>query len=357
LEVALAKKKMMRWGLAVAALLCVFPGSTARAEEPAHLVRLVLPTDNDALFHGGGADFYQYIERNFHGIISTPWQGGQYGFVRDPIETGAGIIYTRFHEGMDIRPLRRDAQGDPTDEVCAIADGVVVHTNAVAGASNYGKYIVVEHEWDGCPYYSLYGHLHSIAVQIGRKVSQGDHLAVMGYTGQGLSQARAHLHLELNLLLSRQFESWYDTFFKKDPNRHGIYNGINLEGMDIARLYLALRKQPFLTIPEFISQEETFYKVIVRNSQYFELPKRYPWMVVGVPEGQFPSWEISFARGGLPLKMSGNQKSVSEPELSYVRKSSVDYRYLTRGEIGGRNGKAYLTENGKRLMRLLTYPE
>ena len=116
----------MRWGLAVAGLLCVFPGITARAEEPAHLVRLVLPTDNDALFHGGGADFYQYIERNFHGIISTPWQGGQYGFVRDPIETRSGIIYTRFHEGMDIRPLRRDAQGDPTDEVCAIADGVVV---------------------------------------------------------------------------------------------------------------------------------------------------------------------------------------------------------------------------------------
>ena len=42
-----------------------------------------------------------------------------------------------------------------------------------------GKYIVVEHQWDGCPYYSLYGHLRSIAVQIGQKVSQGEHLAVM----------------------------------------------------------------------------------------------------------------------------------------------------------------------------------
>ena len=348
---------MMRWGLAAAGLLCVFPGITARAEEPAHLVRLVLPTDNDALFHGGGADFYQYIERNFHGTISTPWQGGQYGFVRDPIETRSGIIYTRFHEGMDILPLRRDAHGDPTDDVRAIADGAVVYANAVAGTSSYGKYIVVEHQWDGCPYYSLYGHLRSIAVQIGQKVSQGEHLAVMGYTGQGLSQARAHLHLELDLLLSRQFESWHDTFFKNDPNRHGIYNGINLAGMDIARLYLALRKQPSLTMPEFISQEETFYKVIVRNSQYFELPKRYPWMVVSVPEGVFSSWEISFARSGLPLKITASQRSVSEPEVSYVRKNSVDYRYLTRGEIGGRNDKAYLTESGKKLMHLLTYPE
>jgi hypothetical protein len=40
-----------------------------------------------------------------------------------------------------------------------------------------------------------------------------------------------------------------------------------------------------------------------------------------------------------------------------MKKSSVDYQYLTRGEIGGRSDKAYLTESGKRLMRLLTYPE
>jgi hypothetical protein len=54
-------------------------------------------------------------------VISHPWQGGQYGFVRDPVETAAGTIYTRFHEGMDIRPMRRDARGEPIDEVRAVA--------------------------------------------------------------------------------------------------------------------------------------------------------------------------------------------------------------------------------------------
>src|SRR5438445_12220283 len=92
---------------------------------------LVLPTDNDALFSGGGPAFYQYIERNYKGAKSTPWEGGQYGFVRDPIETSAGIVYTRFHEGIDIRALRRDARGEPLDEVRAIADGKVVPTNPV----------------------------------------------------------------------------------------------------------------------------------------------------------------------------------------------------------------------------------
>ena len=48
---------------------------------------LVLPTDNDGLFSGDGAAFYQYVERNYKGVKSTPWEGGQYGFVRDPTDT------------------------------------------------------------------------------------------------------------------------------------------------------------------------------------------------------------------------------------------------------------------------------
>jgi murein DD-endopeptidase MepM/ murein hydrolase activator NlpD len=176
------------------------------------IVDLVLPTDNNALFSGGGPAFYQYIERNYEGVKSPPWEGGQYGFVRDPIATSVGTAYTRFHEGIDIRALRRDARGEPLDEVHAIADGKVVHTNPVPGYSNYGKYIVIEHRWDGSSYYSLYGHLSSIAVQPGDTVKRGQPIAVMGYTGAGLNQERAHLHLELNLMLSQRFDAWYNAF-------------------------------------------------------------------------------------------------------------------------------------------------
>ena len=116
---------------------------------------LVLPTDNDALFSGDGPAFYQYVDRDYNGVKSTPWEGGQYGFVRDPKSTGGGVVYTRFHEGIDIRSVHRDANGEPLDEVRAIADGDVVHVNPVPGYSNYGKYIVIEHRWDGSKYYSL----------------------------------------------------------------------------------------------------------------------------------------------------------------------------------------------------------
>lgn len=320
-------------------------------------LNLVLPTENDAIFRGDGPEFYQYIERDYKGEKSTPWEGGQYGFVRNPIETAAGIVYTRFHEGIDIRPLQRDASGEPLDTVHAIAAGVVVHTNPVPGFSNYGKYVVVEHRWDGCNYYSLYGHLSAITVRAGQRVQQRDQLGVMGHTGEGLNQARAHVHLELNLMLSRQFEAWHDTLFKNDPNHHGLYNGINLMGIDIARLYLALRKRPSLTIPDFLAQEETFYRVTIPASKHFDLLKFYPWLLVQKAEGAPVSWEVSFNRAGVPLKIAPSAKPVSEPQLSYVKKSSIDPSNLTRDQVTGHGESAHLTDSGKRLMRLLIFPD
>jgi murein DD-endopeptidase MepM/ murein hydrolase activator NlpD len=318
---------------------------------------LALPTDNDALFSGDGPAFYQYVERNYKGAKSTPWEGGQYGFVRDPTDTAGGIVYTRFHEGVDIRPLHRDPRGEPLDEVRAIADGKVVHTNLVPGYSNYGKYVVIEHQWGGSNYYSLYGHLSSIVAQPGDVAKRGQRIALMGYTGTALNQGRAHLHLELDLMFSRQFEAWHNAFFRNDPNHNGIYNGLNLAGLDIARLYLALHKNPSLTIPEFLSGEEIFYKVTLPKSHHFDLPSLYPWMLAAGKRNEKSSWEVSFARSGVPLKIEPSDKRVTQPELTYVKNSSIDYSYLTRDIVSGRGANAQLSGYGRQLMRLLTYPD
>ena len=316
---------------------------------------LALPTDNDALFRGDGPEFYQYVTRDFKGVKSTPWEGGQYGFVRDPVETANGLVYTRFHEGIDIRPMHRDANGEPLDEVRAIADGNVVYVNTVAGYSNYGRYVVVEHRWDGSSYYSLYGHLSQPLVRPGAKPHRGDVIGIMGYTGEGLDKERAHLHLELNLMLSSRFESWYEFFVKNDPNHHGIYNGINLQGLDIARLFLALHENPSLTIPGFLAREEVFYKVTLPKTKNFELLQRYPWLLRG-GEKSAASWEISFNRGGVPLRIEPATLAASAPTLSYVKKGSGNYAGLTRGIINGSGSNAHLSENGEHLMRLLIWP-
>jgi murein DD-endopeptidase MepM/ murein hydrolase activator NlpD len=337
------------------ALLFLAMNAFARADDTP--LNLALPTDNTALLRGDNPDFYQVIERNLHGVISYPWQGGQYGFVRDPVETAAGMVYTRFHEGMDIRPLRRDARGEPLDDVRAVAAGKVVYVSRAAGASNYGRYVVVEHRWGGCPYYSLYAHLSTITVEAGHSVKQGDRLAVMGHTGSGINRERAHVHVELSLLLNDHFEAWHDTFFKDDPSRHGIYNGLNLAGFDLARLIVALRGNSSLTIPAFLAREEVFYKVIVPNSPNFQLPQRYPWMIEGLPNEKPVAWEVFFTRSGLPLRLTPSDRAVSAAEISYVKSSPIDCRNLTRGDIAGRGSSAHLTASGKTLMRLLTFPD
>jgi murein DD-endopeptidase MepM/ murein hydrolase activator NlpD len=324
---------------------------TARSQS----LDLVLPTDNDALFSGDGPAFYQYVDRDYNGVKSTPWEGGQYGFVRDPKSTGGGVIYTRFHEGIDIRCVHRDSNGEPLDEVHAIADGEVVYTSLTPGYSNYGKYIVIEHRWNGSNYYSLYGHLSSIAVQPGERVKRGQRIAVMGYTGTGINRERAHLHLEVCLMFSRQFEAWYNAFFRNDPNHHGLYNGMNLAGLDVARLYLALRKNPALTIPEFLGGEETFYKVVLPKARHFDLPTLYPWMLAaGKRSGS--SWEVSFARSGVPLRIEASDKRVVQPEVSYVKNNSAECSYFTRDIVSGRGANAHLSGYGAQLMRLLIWP-
>ncbi|MGI8431345.1 MAG: M23 family metallopeptidase [Chthoniobacterales bacterium] len=329
---------------------------TAGAQETP--LRLALPTANQALLTGHFSEFYQVIERNLHGVISHPWEGGRYGFVRDPVPVGGGTVYTRFHEGMDIKPLQRDAAGEPLDEVRAIASGKVVYTTTLAGASNYGRYVVVEHRWGGCPYFSLYAHLKTIAVATGDVVRQGDKLGVMGHTGSGLDRARAHVHVELNLLLNTHFGEWHATFFKGELNRHGLYNGINLAGLDLPRLFLALRADPEFTIPKFLGREEVFFKVIVPNTPNFQLPARYPWMIAGGAPNEKPAaWEVSCTRSGLPVGLTPRAETVSAPQVSFVKAGATDARYLTRGLVTGRGASARLTDSGQRYFRLLTFPD
>ena len=330
--------------------------SGAQAQDRSEAFVLGLPTENDAIFHGGGAAFYQHIRRNYKGAVSFPWEGGQYGFVRNPVERGGGFVYTRFHEGIDIKPLRRDERGEPLDEVRAIAAGTVVHVNRVPGYSNYGNYVVVEHRLGGSSYYSLYGHLSSAAVNVGAAVDRGQVLGIMGYTGEGLDQSRAHVHLELNMLLSRNFESWHNHFIKNDPNRHGLYNGLNLTGLDVARYFLAQQKRPGLTVPEFLAGEETFYRVRVPASSNFDLPRRYPWLMRG-NTGDAAAWEVSFNRAGVPLKVEASATAAPAPVLAYVKKQGGDYGNYSRGVLAGSGNNVRLSENGDRLMRLLIWPE
>jgi murein DD-endopeptidase MepM/ murein hydrolase activator NlpD len=314
---------------------------------------LGFPTRNRALLQGDGAGFYMFVDRNFKGVKSTPWEGGQYGFVRDPKVVSAGTIYTRLHEGADIRPLERTAAGEPLDIVTAAAAGRVVHVNNAPRASNYGCYVVIEHQWNGCLYYSLYAHLSSTTVQIGQQVARGDALGRLGYTGDGIDRRRAHVHFEVNLLLSENFDEWHKLMFPADANVHGLYNGMNLAGMDVGRLLLAASKSPTLTIPEFLSAEAVTWSAVVPATDKFALAKLYPWMVRGDATGA-RAWKISFARSGLPLRIEPWREAVTAAAVVSVAPTAFPLAYVTKGYISGTPKSPVLTRKGQDFLRLVS---
>src|SRR5262245_30842198 len=133
---------MLRFSTALALALTVFipclvtlPAFAEPTPPPAPAMSLVLPTDNDALFRNDGPAFYMFVDRDFEKQKSTPWEGGQFGFVRGPVRLGANVIQMHFHEGIDIAPVKRDAAGEPVDEVRSISNGEVVHASTSPGAS------------------------------------------------------------------------------------------------------------------------------------------------------------------------------------------------------------------------------
>lgn len=311
-------------------------------------IDLRLPTENRHLFDGDCEQFYMYVDRTFEGVKSQPWEGGAFGFVRNQARINGDVICTKFHEGIDIKPLKRDAAGNPLDMVSTIADGTVAYVSPIAGRSNYGRYVVVEHRWENSSVYSLYAHLAEITCKPGDPVKPGDHLGRLGFTGDGIDRTRAHCHLELALMLNHRFDEW----MKGGQNYHGNFNGMNLSGSDVARFYQEHQKNPERKFSEFVRSTPVYFKVTVPSKGTPEFINRYPWMLQGDPTGAV-SWEISFSATGQPVAFAPSQRQVEAPVITAIRPSKVPHRYLTRNLVSGQENKATLTQGGKQLVMLL----
>ncbi|CAN5299199.1 hypothetical protein BH23VER1_BH23VER1_19510 [soil metagenome] len=315
---------------------------------------LQLPTKNDALFSGNPSKFYMFTDRTFEGVKSTPWQAGGYGYVRNPKRSQGSLVYTRFHEGIDIAPVSRDARGEPQDTVSAIAPGKVVFASSSARHSNYGNYVVVQHDWGYGPFFSLYAHLNAISASVGQPVSAGTPLGRLGYTGAGIDRRRAHLHLEFNLMLSAGFEKWHQIHFTS-PNHNGIYNGLNLAGLDVAGLLRAAREDPALTVQRFMARMETYYMVATPRGARFDLVTRYPWLAQDPRAvAAAPSLEISFSRSGVPLRVAPSQLRLKYPSVTKVKESPHSHAWNTNSRLTGSGGRAALSPGGSRYVQLVS---
>lgn len=345
-----------RTGSTPVAVADSFPQPQAEMRPAREPLDLRFPTENDNLFRDKSA-FYATLDRaQIPGLREYAWEGSQYGYVRNPARGSRGMIFSRPHEGLDIKPLHFDAGGEPTDTVRAISDGRVVYANRGRGNSSYGQYVVVEHAWDGAPVYSLYAHLERVDVSASDSVAAGDPLGRLGYTGRGTAKHRAHVHLEVNLLLNQYFQAFFDRFYGSH-NSHGIYFGRNIAGLDVETLYRAHRADPTFSFTDFVRRRPIAYRMAIPGEVPLDLLDRYPWLaddgVTNADTAEAGSWVVGFTQEGVPVEITRQPKEITAPEVAWVAPRVERDRLSTNGMLARGDSTYHLTRNGKASAALL----
>jgi murein DD-endopeptidase MepM/ murein hydrolase activator NlpD len=180
------------------------------------------PTPNPSFVQGLG--YSAFLQKTGPG---KEFSSGAYGCVRNN-----GY---KFHEGVDLFPVKREQNGRALDSVFSAMSGRVVYINNDSTKSSYGRYIVLEHEQFRPILYSLYAHLGSFSppLKVGNSVKVAQVLGRMGNSSSfSIPLNRSHLHFEIGLRLSQNFQNWYNRKTFKTPNTHGNFNGYNLVGID-----------------------------------------------------------------------------------------------------------------------------
>ncbi len=305
-----------------------------------------LPTENDALYRGDNEGYYMYVDRLFEGEKTRPWEAGSYGMVRNPfrIHTG-GILFSRLHEGIDVKPVRRDAAGLPLDPVHPIAPGRVAYVSEKPGLSNYGRYVVVEHEVPEGTIYSLYAHLASVSCSVGQNVAPGAVLGILGSSGVGLNNTRAHCHLEVCFMVNSDYEQ-----FSPPTNKHGNFNGMNLVGVNAADLLLASKGGKPVSLAGYLARLPEHYRVRVPRVGTMDILRRHRFLYKGKP-GQYPppvSLDIAFTAEGVPLAVYPAHESVDAPRIISCKPMPTLQQNVTVNRVKGSSKTAALTASGLR---------
>lgn len=250
------------------------------------------PTPNRAWEQGRG------VEAWAQPTVSGDPESGTFGCVR----SGG----TQFHEGLDLKPVGRDARGEPTDPIFAAMDGIVRHVNTKAGDSNYGRYIVIEHTGMEPAVYTLYAHLARIEPGIGPgvRVQRGQTIALMGHSagGGGIPKDRAHMHFEIGLMMTTNFSAWYAGRGYGSPNEQGLWNGMNLMGIDPQDFLRQWRSRHVDNFQQYFDRLRSVVRVRVATSRTPDFIQRYPSLLRRpLPAGLVSGWEVECNSTGLPF--------------------------------------------------------
>lgn len=256
-------------------------------------ITIAWPTPNRA--YAERQPLEEWVQPNESGLIES----GLFGCTR-----GGGA---QFHEGLDLFPVNRDTRGEAKDDIYAVMDGVVRHVSTAAGPSSYGRYLVIEHDGTRPAVLTLYAHLAAVSdgLVAGRRVRGGEVIATMGRSAGGytIPRERAHLHFEMGVRLTDDFQAWYNWRQFGSRNEHTVWNGMNLVGFDPLAFYDAFRAHEVNNLGEFFRAQAAAVTVRVATRNVPDYVRRYPSLVTRLwaPE-LLAGWEVAIGAEGLPWR-------------------------------------------------------
>ncbi|MCZ6672512.1 MAG: hypothetical protein O7C75_06180, partial [Verrucomicrobia bacterium] len=179
----------------------------------------------------------------------------------------------------------------------------------------------------------------------GKSVQAGQKIATMGRSASyTIPRNRAHLHFEVCLRLTDRFQNWYDWKDFDDKNDHGIFNGMNLVGIDPASFFEETQWRHTDRLRTVLFTEKTAFTIVVSTRQVPDFIQRYPALVNGViPDRELAGWRIEYTWYGVPKKWTpliSKNGNFSEGKLaleSYDR--SLVLSDGCRGMLRFRNGQ------------------
>ena len=179
--------------------------------------------------------------------------------------------------------------------------------------------------------------------ETGQPVGTGNVLGRLGYSGVGLNKTRAHLHLEIGLMINSRFAEFY-----QGENKHGNFNGLNLLGIDPAVVLRACRTgAPFSLTKHFTSLKE-HYRVAVPCIPAMDIMRRHPFLYKGSRSATIrpESLEIAFTAEGVPIGIYPSSRSVQTPCVVSCRPMPTLQQNCTVNRVKNSSANAALTRSG-----------
>jgi len=242
----------------------------------------------------------------------------------------------------------------------------VAYINRRPSLSNYGNYIILRHQIDGIEVFTTYAHMHEVRTDLreGTSVKAGEAIGIMGRTAnthEGISKDRAHVHFEIDLVVSDRYAEWHHKNLPGQRNDHGNWNGQNLRGLDPRLILLAQQRDgAHFSLARFIKNQTELCRVQVRDTNFPWL-RRYPSLITKNPVAEkegIAGYELVLNYVGVPFQVipraASELKSKSRAYLLSVNAAEQQKNPCCK-LVTQRRGRWEFANNGVNLISLLTF--